>query len=71
MTTNANIIAEHETRERLGVCLMRLGAMKPNDLARPAHSKVSFRSGLPYFERSLGLFRKIGETNLRECLPGT
>jgi hypothetical protein len=66
MTINANTIAEHETRERLGVCLMRLGAMKPHDLAHPPHSKISFRSGLPYFERSLGLFRKVGETNLRE-----
>ena len=66
MTISANTIAEHETRERLGVCLMRLAAMKPHDLAHPPRSKVSFRSGLAYFERSLGLFRKLGEANLRE-----
>jgi len=65
MTINANTIAEHETRERLGVCLMRLAAM-PRDLARPAHSKISFHSGLPHFEPSLGLFGKVGEANLRE-----
>jgi hypothetical protein len=66
MTINANAVAEHETRERLGVCLMRLAAMKPRDLARPAHSNVSFHSGLPYFERTLQLFRKVSDTNLRE-----
>src|SRR5215469_8580825 len=66
MTINANTVAEHETRERLGVCLMRLAAMNPLNLAHLAHSKVNFRSVLPYFERSLGLFRKLGEANLRE-----
>jgi len=35
MTINANTIAEHQTREMLGGCLMRLAAM-PRDLARPA-----------------------------------
>ena len=67
MTINANTVAEHETRERLGVCLMRLAAM-PRDLARPAHSEISFHGGLPYpyFERSLGLFGKVGEANPRE-----
>jgi hypothetical protein len=58
--------AEHETRERLGVCLMRLAAMKPHNLAHPAHSSLSFRSGLPYFERTLDLFRKVAETDLQE-----
>lgn len=66
MTINANTVAEHETRERLGVCLMRLAGMKPHDLAHPPHSKISFRSGLPYFERTLGLFRQVCATNLRE-----
>ena len=66
MTINANTVAEHETRERLGVCLMRLAAMNPKDLARPAHSRISFQGGLACFERTLGLFRKVSETNLRE-----
>lgn len=62
----ANTNTENETRERLGVCLMRLSALKAHDLAHPARSTLSFSSGLPYFERTLSLFRKVAETDLRE-----
>jgi hypothetical protein len=65
MTTTGDANAEQETRERLGICLMRLAAIKPHDLAHPAHSRLSFRSGLPYFERTLKLFHDVAHTNLQ------
>lgn len=60
------VIAERVTRERLGVALTRLAALRPKDLVHPPHSKASFRGGLPYFERTLSLFRHLADEDLRE-----
>ncbi len=57
---------ERLTRERLGIALARLAALKPKDLVHPPHSKTSFRGGLPYFQRTLGLFHQLADENLRE-----
>jgi hypothetical protein len=51
MTTITGTNMERETRERLGVALARLAAIKPNDPMRPMHSKLSFRNGRSDFER--------------------
>ena len=51
MTTITGTNMERETRERLGVALARLAAIKPNDLMRSMHSKMSFRNGRSDFER--------------------
>src|SRR6202022_5074523 len=41
-------------------------ALPPADLVREdlQHCNLSFRSGLPYFERTLGLFRGLGHGKL-------
>lgn len=59
------IETEHRTRERLGVALTRLAALRPRDLVHPPHSNTNFRGGLPYFERTLGLFRRLAGEDLR------
>jgi hypothetical protein len=60
-----DINLERATRERLGVSLARLAALKPTDLVHPPHSKASFRGGLPYFQRTLGLFHQLADGDLR------
>ncbi len=57
--------SERLTRERLGIALTRLAALKATDLAHPPNSKTSFRGGVPYFQRTLGLFHKLAKENLR------
>ncbi|MGZ6253253.1 MAG: hypothetical protein ACXWM1_09305 [Candidatus Binataceae bacterium] len=61
MTTNS----ERAALERLAVCLARLAAFKPADLAQTDRRRSIFRSGLPHFERTLGLFRQVAHSNLR------
>lgn len=65
MTTSS----EREARERLSVCLARLAAFKPADLAQMDRRKSIFRSGLPHFERTLSLFRQVAHYNLRNLPP--
>ena len=66
MTTMAKATTERETRERLGVSLTRLAALKPGELTHPSHSKISFNSGRSEFECTLGLFQKVAQTKLRD-----
>lgn len=61
--------SEREARERLSVCLARLAAFKPADLAQMDRRKSIFRSGLPHFERTLRLFRQVAHSNLRDVPP--
>ena len=60
---------ERHARERLGVCLARLAALTPEDLARPTRGRSFFRSALSYFECMLGLFRRLGQADLRNLPP--
>jgi len=66
MTTITGTNMERETRERLGVSLTRLAAIRPEDLVHPMHSKISFRNGRSDFERTLVLFQKVAHANLRQ-----
>lgn len=66
MTTNS----ERAARERLSVCLARLAAFKPADLAQKDRRRsIFFRKGLPHFDRTLGLFRQVAHSNLRDLPP--
>ncbi len=51
--------SERTERSRLKTGLKKLHALKPADLVREdlRHRGLSFHSGLPYFERTLGMFR--------------
>ncbi len=63
------MVSERHARERLGVCLARLAALTPEDLARPQRAKSLFRSGESYFECTLALFRRLGQSDLRNLPP--
>jgi hypothetical protein len=58
--------SERTERSRLKASLKQLHALKPADPVREdlQHRNLSFRSGLPYFERTLGLFRGLGHGKL-------
>jgi hypothetical protein len=58
--------SERTERSRLKASLKQLHALKPAHLVREdlEHRNLSFRSGLPYFERTLGLFRGLGNGRL-------
>ena len=58
--------SERTERSRLKASLKKLHALKPAELMREdlQHCNLSFRSGLPYFERTLGLFRGLGHGKL-------
>jgi hypothetical protein len=58
--------SERNERSRLRVSLKQLDQIKPATLAREDLQalNLSFRAGLPYFERTLGLFRGLGRGNL-------
>jgi hypothetical protein len=60
--------SERTERSRLKASLKKLHALKPADLVREdlQHCNLSFRSGRPYFERTLGLFRGLGHGKLAE-----
>jgi len=51
--------SERMERSRLKTSLKKLHALKPGDLVREdlRHRGLSFHSALPYFERTLGMFR--------------
>jgi hypothetical protein len=63
------ISSEREAHLRLSICLARLAAFKPADLARTDRRKSIFRNGLPHFERTLSLFRQVAHSNLRDVPP--
>ncbi|MGH7914890.1 MAG: hypothetical protein ACREPW_09605 [Candidatus Binataceae bacterium] len=58
--------SERSERLRLKASLRKLDQLKPAALVREdLHSRnLSFRNGLTYFERTLGLFRRLGNGNL-------
>ncbi|HVB81049.1 MAG TPA: hypothetical protein VNE82_14015 [Candidatus Binataceae bacterium] len=58
--------SERSERSRLKANLRKLDQLEPADLVREdlQPQNLSFRSGLPYFERTLGLFRGLGRGNL-------
>jgi hypothetical protein len=62
MTTSS----EREARQRLSICLARLAAFKPAELAQTDRRRSTFRNGLPHFERTLSLFRQVAHSNLRD-----
>lgn len=65
--------SERTERSRLKTSLKKLHALKPADLVREdlRHRGLSFHSGLPYFERTLGMFRaRLWRGNLAK-LPST
>lgn len=53
--------AMRNERARLAACLKKLGSLKISDLVRDdlAKDSLSFRPGLPYIEKTLGLFRDV------------
>src|ERR1700682_3742035 len=59
-------VSERTERSRLKASLKKLHALTPADLVREdlQHCKLSFRGGLPYLERTLGLFRGLGHGKL-------
>jgi hypothetical protein len=60
-----NTNPERAALERLAVSLARLAAFTPADLAQTDRRRSIFRSGLPHFDRTLGLFRQVAHSNLR------
>ncbi len=58
--------SERSERSRLKAGLRKLEQIKPAALVREdlEPRNLSFRGGLPYFERTLGLFRGLGRGNL-------
>jgi hypothetical protein len=61
--------SEKEARQRLAICLARLAAFKPADLAHMDRRRSTFRKGLPHFERTVSLFRQVAHSNLRDVPP--
>jgi hypothetical protein len=55
-----------EIRERLAKSLDKLGKIRPTDLIREdaLGSQLSFRAGIPFFERTLTFYRQIAGTDL-------
>jgi hypothetical protein len=60
------LAAAKETRNRLRTCLDKLAKIRPIDLIREdaLGQQLSFRAGIPFFERTLTLYRQIANTNL-------
>jgi hypothetical protein len=64
--------SERHQRSRLKQSLKELSRISPADLSRDNLSSrnLSFRAGLPYFERTLNLFRSLDRSNLSK-VPST
>ena len=64
--------AAKETRDRLRTCLDKLGKIRSTDLIREdaLGPQLSFRAGIPFFERTLTLYRQIANTNFSR-VPST
>jgi hypothetical protein len=58
--------SEREVRQRLAICLARLVAFNPAELAHSNRRRATFRKGLPHFERTLSLFRQVAHADLRK-----
>jgi len=58
--------ADKQIRERLDGCLDKLGKIRPTDLIREdtLGPQLNFRAGIPFFERTLTLYRQVAATNL-------
>ena len=55
----------NEIRDRLVTCLDKLSKIKPTDLVREsALGPLNFRAGVPFFERTLTLYRQVAKTDL-------
>jgi hypothetical protein len=63
--------SERTERARLKASLGRLDQLKPAALVREdLHPRdLSFRSGLPYFEKTQWLFRELGRSDLARLSP--
>ncbi len=62
--------SDRQHRSRLLATLKKLNRVRLNDLAREdLHSQtgpdLSFRKGLPYFEKTMGLFRALAHSNIK------
>jgi hypothetical protein len=66
MRAEATLTTEKEIRERLSTNLDKLGKIRPTDLIREdaLGPQLSFRAGIPFFERTLTLYRQIARTDL-------
>jgi hypothetical protein len=66
MGAGATLNGEKEIRERLSTNLDKLSKIRPTDLIREdaLGPQLSFRAGIPFFERTLTLYRQIANTNL-------
>jgi hypothetical protein len=55
-----------ELRERLAKCLNKLGRIRPTDLVREEAlgSPLSFRAGIPFFDRTLRFYRQLADVDL-------
>jgi hypothetical protein len=66
--------ADQNHRGRLRASLKKLNRIKIGDLIRqdlrsPTRPDLSFRNGLPYFERTLALFRDLAHSNIKRVPP--
>ena len=57
---------ERQTRERLDACLVELNRIRPATLLREdiLGRALDFRTGLPYFERTLELYHRLSRCDL-------
>lgn len=64
--------SEKEIRARLGSSLEKLSKIRPTDLIREdaLGPQLSFRPGIPFFERTLTLYRQIAANNLSRVPSG-
>ena len=61
--------AKRQMHERLSTVLAELGQVKPSDFAREDElgRDLSFRVGLPYFDRILELFHRLSRCDLGQA----
>lgn len=61
--------ATRQMYERLSACLAELGQVKPSDFSREnvLGRDLSFRAGLPYFDRTLELFHRLSRCDLGQA----
>ena len=60
--------ARRQVHERLSIGLAELSRIKPTDFVREDVGRdLSFRAGLPYFDRTLELFHRISRCDLGQA----
>src|ERR1700687_5212229 len=66
ISTEMALSKASEIRERLNTCLDKLSKIKSTHLIREEElgPQLNFRAGMPFFERTLTLYRRIANTNL-------